>query len=56
MIEIASSENGVPLIAVCGICGQTWVRPENDGSAITLAGWFARHHRQPAPHDLPVPS
>lgn len=44
-IEIAEDEGGAPLIAVCGTCGEKWIRPDDDAACFSLAPWFAAHRR-----------
>lgn len=44
-IEIAEDEAGTPLIAICGTCGDKWIRPGDDAACFSLAPWFAEHRR-----------
>lgn len=48
--EIAEADAGVPSVATCQECGDTWHRPDDDEHADTLATW-ARDHLHP---ELPV--
>ena len=50
MIEIVdATPDGWPRIVICSICdpdpNSVWVRPADDPTANTLAGWIRTHHR-----------